>query len=280
MNNKIKNEKFQYNSSSKDFFRLLRIELKLLLSPTNLLLAIAMTAIPFIQVFIPRDFKSQYDVLTIIYRAIVESTTYAFFSRIFIAFREKSALDRNRVTYMLYRKGDIAFARLLGDALLYGFTILIVSIVSPLFLVLGNDNKFNIDLASLYGREFLFLITMMFFFAMIIVLCKWINSYYTANNKSSVAKWLILSTILLFTIILNVVLSISIWIVNDLLIFYADNSTWIAFVPGLNFVIPNLGLYDAVDLWEPLILILESTIFILLVWKSYISSLKSFLTSS
>ena len=273
------NNKFKYKGSMKDFFRLLKIELKMLLSPGNLFIALAMTAIPFIQIFIPRDFKTQYDLLTIIYRAISESTTYAFFARIFIAFREKSALDRNRVTYMLYKKSDIAFIRLLGDVLLYGTTILVVSIVAPLYLVTQNSNL-NIDLGYLFGREFLFLITMMCFFAMVIVLCKWINSYFSSNNKSSVLKWFIISTILLLTIILNVVLSISIWIVTDLLQFYAENSTWIAFIPGLNFVMPNLALYDVVELWEPLILVIESFIFILLAWKPYVSSMKSFLTSS
>ena len=203
--------------------------------------------------------------------SVFQAVFYNLLFRLWNVLKDNSTIEKNRVTYLNYYKGNVLFAKIFADILLFSLFFAILIPVEYLIIIYKNNgiitNHFLAQVIVFFvGCMFMYLLTS---FGMRLIQSNIFNSFY---KNISYFIWISI-TVGMFVIMSIVCSSLPTTVGN----WVKNNSTILSFIPFLNIMI-IAGIFSGnIDMWKILPLIFETSIIIISFWKITTISTKRFL---
>ena len=268
--------------------KLIKIEFKIQMNPTSILIALFIAFIPTINPMLSNftmlnSFKN-------LARMFNEALIYGMLIRIYSIFKEGFQNDKNRVEYLVFSKNNVLIAKLVTNTVLFFITITTSIIGSLLIIAYWKNVSFTSDYII---NVVAFIITAGVFYLFIAAgLLLIITSKTTNKRKVFLAIGWILLTLLAYLVLFIIIGIVRVkiepftlpsgflveykWTVR---IFFYDNIHWLAFIPFLNLGAMASILYGTIKWYWALPIIVQFFCFLVFITKKLAINCKEYLTT-
>ncbi|MCC3160975.1 MAG: hypothetical protein K4H23_04700 [Mollicutes bacterium PWAP] len=260
------------------FFKYLRSELKSKLTWGQIALVIGLSLLPLLTLIISIAVESPHEkymdnthsvsegkwiwkyMTENLESSLVMGLIYAIIFRLVLVFKEKSKLDRNRVSYLHYRKQTILSIRMFVDAILFLLQILFTIFIALIIIVsLGGKAE-----GELVLRYIMYAFSATMFFVMVSYVCRSIQ----ASGLKKWVKGIIITIWLIITVGYIIIMSFVLHLENHVNSFYSEHQYIVSFVPLLNnltatgIISFNHDKNYVSDIWAPIFMMVSSILVI------------------